>query len=69
MTAGKPAKLTPRQRAWKRLVSEMGRKGGKASAAALTKEQRTARARHAVAVRWKKRSEAVSGAREGKEKL
>ena len=38
------AKLTPRQRAYKRIVAEMGRKGGKASAAALTPEQRQARA-------------------------
>ena len=59
---------TPRQRAWKRLVSEMGRKGGKASAAALTPAQRTARARNAVAARWSKRAEAASGAREGRAK-
>jgi hypothetical protein len=45
---------TPKQRAWARLVSEMGRKGGKASAANLTPEQRTERARKAVAARWAK---------------
>ena len=61
--------MTPRQRAWKRLVAEMGRKGGKASAAALTPEQRSERARRAVTARWSKRAESASGAREGKAKL
>lgn len=37
-----------------RLLAQLGaRKGGKASAAALTPEERTARARAAVAARWK----------------
>ena len=52
--AYKPPKLTPRQRAWKRMVVEMGRKGGIASAKALTPGQRKARARNAVAARWSK---------------
>lgn len=47
--------MTDRQReAWRRAISEMGRKGGKASAKALTPEQRTERARRAVAARWAK---------------
>ena len=48
---------TPRQRSWKRIVAEMGRKGGIASAKALTPEQRKARAQKAVAARWEKRKE------------
>jgi hypothetical protein len=35
-------------------IAEMGRKGGKASAAALTKEQRQERGRKAVSTRWTK---------------
>ena len=35
-------------------ASEMGKKGGKAAAAALTPEERVARARHAVNTRWAK---------------
>ena len=38
------------------MVAEMGRKGGIASAKALTPEQRKARARKAVAARWAKRT-------------
>ena len=36
-------------------ASEMGKKGGKASAAKLTPEQRSARARKAARKRWKKK--------------
>ncbi len=48
--------MTPRQRAWAKLVSEMGRKGGMASAAKLTPEQRQERARKAVVARWSRRA-------------
>ena len=51
-----PKQPTPRQRAWARLVSEMGRKGGKASAKALTPEQRKERARKAGVARWSRRA-------------
>jgi len=53
----KLATMTPRQlAAMKRLVSEMGRKGGLASAAKLTPEQRQERARKAVVARWSRRA-------------
>jgi hypothetical protein len=47
--------MTPRQlAAYKRLCSEMGRKGGLASSARLTPEQRQERARAAGNARWAK---------------
>jgi len=38
-----------------KLFSDLGRRGGKASAKALTKEQRVAKAKKAVAARERKR--------------
>ena len=54
----KPLKLGTITR--KQIAAYMGRRGGKASAKALTAAQRSARAKHAVDARDAKRKEALN---------